>query len=67
MNESIDNLKLVCQRSWDGWNDQPWVFLQIRKVSIYVTWILLHTPLSPNAISFLAIGLIMQFVGGFAN
>lgn len=56
MNESISELRIKCQHSYHGWSKQPWLFLQIRKISIYVTWVLLHTPLSPNAISVFAIG-----------
>jgi len=56
MKESIEDLRNRCQRSsYEAWNTQPWLFLQIRKISIYVTWVLLHTPLSPNAISLLAV------------
>lgn len=55
MIESIRELRIKCQHSYHGWSSQPWLFLQIRKISIYVTWLLLHTPLSPNAISFVAI------------
>jgi len=57
MKESISDLKIKCQHSsCDVSNYQPWLFLQIRKVSIYLTWLLLHTPLSPNAITLLAMG-----------
>jgi phosphatidylglycerophosphate synthase len=57
MIDSISDLRIKCQRTWHGWSDQPWLFLQIRKMSIYVTWALLHTPLTPNGISLLALGL----------
>ena len=56
MKDSIEELRNTCQRSsYEAWNTQPWLFLQIRKISIYVTWVLLHTPLTPNAISLLAV------------
>ena len=54
--ESIDDLRKICQHSYFGWSSQPWVFLQVRKLSIYLTWVLLHTTLSSNAISLLGIG-----------
>jgi phosphatidylglycerophosphate synthase len=49
--ESIQELRAICQLSPQWQVPQPWAFLQIRKVSIYVTWILLHTPISANGVS----------------
>lgn len=53
--ESINQLREICQVSYPGWNDQPWVYFRIRKVSIYLTWILLHLPLTANNITLLGI------------
>jgi len=53
--ESISDLRRKTQHTLLVWADQPWLFRQIRKVSIYVTWFLLRTPLTPNAITFIAI------------
>jgi phosphatidylglycerophosphate synthase len=49
--ESIQELRAICQLSPQWQVPQPWAFLQIRKVSIYVTWILLHTPITANGVS----------------
>jgi hypothetical protein len=53
--KTIRELRRDCQQTMSTWDSQPWLFLQIRKVSIYLTWILLHTPLTPNAITLIAI------------
>jgi|GEM_PF-3345606 len=53
--ERIRELRAICQLSPQWQVEQPWAFLQIRKVSIYLTWILLHTPLYPNGVSILGI------------
>ena len=55
--ESIKELREICQVSFHEWGEQPWAFLQIRKVSIYLTWTLLHFPLTPNNITLLAIAI----------
>jgi len=55
INESISELRKICQISWRTWADQPWAFLQIRKVSIYLTWVLLHVPVSANSVTLLGI------------
>lgn len=55
VSKSISELRRDCQQTMLTWDSQPWLFLQIRKVSIYVTWLLLHTPLTPNGITLVAI------------
>lgn len=52
---TIPELRRDTQHTHLGWASQPWLFRQIRKVSIYVTWLLLQTPLTPNAITLIAI------------
>lgn len=64
MNESISELRRRCHGSaYEGWASQPWVFLQYRKISIYLTWVLLHARLTPNQISVLALicGVLSSF------
>lgn len=53
--KTISELRKDCQHTLSTWDSQPWLFLQIRKVSIYFTWILLHSPLTPNGITLVAI------------
>lgn len=53
--ESINELRTICQVSFHGWGTQEFAFLQIRKVSIYFTWALLHFPLTANNVTVLAI------------
>jgi hypothetical protein len=53
--KTIKELRRDCQETHHSWHDQPWLFRQIREVSIFLTWLLLHTPLTPNAITLLAI------------
>lgn len=53
--ESIRELRDICQVSFHGWGEQPLMFLQIRKVSIYLTWVLLHFPLTANNVTLLGI------------
>jgi len=53
--ESIRELRDICQVSFHGWGDQQFAFLQIRKVSIYLTWVLLHFPLTANGVTLLGI------------
>ena len=55
IHENIDELRQICQLSYPDWDRQPRVYLHIRKVSIYLTWILLHLPLSANQVSLLMI------------
>lgn len=52
--ESIPELRTICQAGPHA-AGQPWLFRQIRRVSIYLTWLLLHLPLSPNQITVMAI------------
>lgn len=67
--ESIGELRQICQVSFHGWSSQEFAFLQIRKVSIYVTWVLLHFPLTANHVTLLAIvtGLVATVVLGTAH
>jgi phosphatidylglycerophosphate synthase len=53
--KNIDELRKEVQHSAPFWADQPWLFLQIRRLSIYATLLLLHTPLTPNTITLIAI------------
>jgi len=64
--ESINRLREICQVSFHEWGDQPWAFMQIRKVSIYLTWALLHFPLTANNITLLGIatGLLASVLFG---
>ena len=48
VNESISELREMCQVSYEDWEEQPWLFRKIRLVSIYLTWGLLHTSISAN-------------------
>ena len=65
--ESIDNLKNICQLTYEGWTDQPIVYYFFRKISIYITWVLLHFPLSGNGVTLLGIvsGLLASVLMGF--
>lgn len=58
---AIPSIKLLRQRSSKKQSEQLWNRL-IRKVSIYVTWLLLHTPISANGVTFLF--LFAGLVGG---
>lgn len=64
--ESINELRKICQVSFYGWGTQEFAFLQIRKVSIYFTWALLHFPLTANNVTVLAIatGLLASVLFG---
>ena len=64
--ESIKELREICQVSFHGWGTQQFAFLQIRKVSIYLTWILLHFPLTANGVTLLgiAVGLLASLLLG---
>jgi phosphatidylglycerophosphate synthase len=55
MKETITELRIICQHSLSTWSEQPWIFLQIRKISVYLTWLLLHTKLTPNSISVISL------------
>lgn len=54
--EGIAALRARCQRTFEGYYEQPLAYRAIRRVSIYLTWLLLHTPLSANAVTLLAMG-----------
>lgn len=53
--ESISELRAICQLSPQWQVHQPWAFLQIRKASIYLTWVLLHLPVTANGVSLIGI------------
>jgi phosphatidylglycerophosphate synthase len=53
--ESIRELRGICQLSPQWQVHQPWAFLQIRRASIYLTWILLHLPVTANGVSLVGI------------
>jgi CDP-alcohol phosphatidyltransferase-like enzyme len=55
MNKSIAELREMCQYSYPDWDSQPRLYFYIRKVSIYLTWILVHLPISANQVSLLMI------------
>lgn len=55
--ETIAELRAICQQSPQWQVHQPWTFLQIRKASIYLTWILLHFPITPNGVTLTGIGM----------
>jgi phosphatidylglycerophosphate synthase len=52
---SITELRLICQKSVPELDKYPLLFKAIRVVSIYLTWILIKTPLTPNSITLLGI------------
>jgi phosphatidylglycerophosphate synthase len=60
--ESIAELRVICQQGPNWQVHQPWAFRQIRKVSIYLTWLMLHTPFTPNGVTLL--GIFLAVVGG---
>ena len=41
--------------NYPDWKNQPWLFRQLRKISVPITWILLRTSLRPNDISLASI------------
>jgi hypothetical protein len=53
-NEPITTLREKCQHTAKDFSENPWICSQVRKVSIYLTWLLLRTPLSPNALTVLS-------------
>jgi phosphatidylglycerophosphate synthase len=53
--ESLKSLHQKCQLTHANWSDHPWVFLQIRKISLYVTWVFLQTSIKPNAMTLIGI------------
>ena len=52
---SIKELRQICQKSVPELDKYPLLFKAIRVVSIYLTWILIKTPLTPNSITLLGI------------
>lgn len=54
MNKSIAELRKICQntRIVKGRTEQHWINKLYRKVSIYITWILLQTNITANQITF---------------
>ena len=62
--DSIKSLHEKCQVSMAKWSDQPWTFLQIRKVSIYITWLFLQTSIKPNTMTLF--GLSCSFAAAIA-
>ena len=65
---SITELRQICQKSVPELDKYPLLFKMIRVMSIYLTWILIKTPLSPNSITLLgifsaAIGLLSFIFG----
>jgi phosphatidylglycerophosphate synthase len=67
--ESIRELRSICQLSPQWQVHQPWAFLQIRKASIYLTWVLLHLPVTANGVSLAGIiaGIIASVLFGTAH
>ncbi|MEO1943488.1 MAG: CDP-alcohol phosphatidyltransferase family protein [Candidatus Thioglobus sp.] len=53
--ESLKSLHQKCQLTHANWSDHPWVFLQIRKVSLYITWVFLQTSIKPNTMTLIGI------------
>ena len=45
--ESPETLRAVCQSGKES--DPGWYFAH-RRISIYITWALLHTPVTPNQV-----------------
>ena len=54
MKESISNLRQKCQATHPNWNDQPWINLRVRDISIYFTWLFLQTSIKPNTITLIS-------------
>ncbi|TSC79433.1 MAG: CDP-alcohol phosphatidyltransferase [Parcubacteria group bacterium Gr01-1014_29] len=60
--ESIKELREITQREKIEGRERPWGYRVFQRgPSIYITWLLLHTPLTPNAITLLS---ILSGVGG---
>jgi phosphatidylglycerophosphate synthase len=58
---SITELRRICQKSVPELDKYPLLFKAIRVVSIYLTWILIKTSLTPNSITLL--GIFSAFLG----
>lgn len=48
---SIKELRIKTQNSHPNWNNQPKDLLFPRFFSIYITWVILHTSITPNTIT----------------
>lgn len=59
--DSIPSIKSLREKAAKKQTEQHWNRL-IRKASIYITWLLLHTPISANGVTFLF--LLSGLVGG---
>lgn len=53
--ESMRSLHQKCQLTHADWSDQAWTHLQIRKVSLYITWLFLQTSIKPNTMTLIGI------------
>lgn len=58
MDKSISELRTICQQK--GWQESEFFQLQ-RKPSIYLTWLLLHTPVSANQVT--VVGILLGLLG----
>jgi phosphatidylglycerophosphate synthase len=54
----IATLRTICHAEKIAQNSSPWYVLQ-RRVSIYLTWLLLHTGLKPNQVTLISVGLAL--------
>jgi len=52
----IATLRRICHADKVAQNSSPWYVLQ-RRVSIYLTWLLLRTSLKPNQVTLISVGL----------
>lgn len=56
--ESIEELDKICRK---GANDEIWLHYLFDKIGLHCTWLLLHTPFTPNQITIT--GIIIGFLG----
>lgn len=61
---SIKNLRARCQSTDYGYTNYPLMFRFFRVISIYFTWLLIQTNLTPNAITVL--GILLGVLSGIA-
>ncbi len=54
----IATLRTICHADKIAQNSSPWYVLQ-RRVSIYLTWLLLHTGLEANHVTLISVGLAL--------
>jgi len=54
----IATLRTICHAEKIAQNSSPWYVLQ-RRVSIYLTWLLLRTGLKPNHVTLISVGLAL--------